>query len=173
MGGGAASPTATVTTAAMNGGTDAFSGTRTVRRSVGIFSRTDILPGTTSYARSAARSDCLGTTCTYEEEMTNFANWYTYYRSRMRMMKTAAGRAFENVDDTFRVGFITINPTSQRRVHVQLEQVPEGRRLHHRAGGHKQAWYDKFYLQDRPTRRRCARRCRAWAGSSPASWTPA
>ena len=34
-GGGASSPTATITTAPMNGGADAFSGTRTVRRGVG------------------------------------------------------------------------------------------------------------------------------------------
>jgi len=35
-----------------------------------------------------------------------------YYRTRMQMMKSAAGRAFIPIDDTYRVGFITINPGS-------------------------------------------------------------
>lgn len=43
------------------------------------------------------------------DERTNFANWYTYYRTRMQMMKTAAGRAFKTLSDRFRVGFMTLN----------------------------------------------------------------
>ena len=41
----------------------------------------------------------------------NFANWYSFYRTRMNMMKSASGRAFAGVDDKFRVGFTTINET--------------------------------------------------------------
>lgn len=43
------------------------------------------------------------------DERTNFANWYTYYRTRMNTMKTAAGLAFKSLDDQYRVGFMTIN----------------------------------------------------------------
>ncbi len=43
------------------------------------------------------------------DELTNFANWYSYYRTRMNMMKTATGLAFKSLDDKFRVGFMTIN----------------------------------------------------------------
>jgi Tfp pilus tip-associated adhesin PilY1 len=39
----------------------------------------------------------------------NFANWYSYYRTRMLTMKSAVGRAFKNIDSNFRVGFATIN----------------------------------------------------------------
>lgn len=39
---------------------------------------------------------------------TNFANWYSYYRTRMQMMKTAAGRAFKDIGDSYRVGYSTI-----------------------------------------------------------------
>ncbi len=42
-------------------------------------------------------------------EATNFANWYSFYRSRMMAMKSAAGLAFKELDDTKRVGFITIS----------------------------------------------------------------
>lgn len=40
----------------------------------------------------------------------NYANWYSYYRTRMLTMRSAAGRVFNNVDGTrFRVGFSTIS----------------------------------------------------------------
>lgn len=44
-----------------------------------------------------------------KDERTNFANWYTYYRTRMNSMKTAAGLAFKSLDDKYRVGFVTLN----------------------------------------------------------------
>jgi type IV pilus assembly protein PilY1 len=43
------------------------------------------------------------------DERTNFANWYSYYRTRMNMMKTSTGLAFKMLDDKFRVGFMTLN----------------------------------------------------------------
>ncbi len=81
----------------------------------GRFTRADITASTTTYAKSATavRPDCgAGATCTYDQELQNFANWYSYYRTRMAMMKTATGRAFRTIDDRYRVGFITINPGS-------------------------------------------------------------
>jgi type IV pilus assembly protein PilY1 len=81
----------------------------------GRFFRTDIVPATASYPKSATavRTDCAGaTSCTYAEELQNFANWYSYYRTRMMAMKSATGRAFIPIDDRYRVGFITINPGS-------------------------------------------------------------
>ncbi len=46
------------------------------------------------------------------DERTNFANWYSYYRIRLLLMKSAAGRAFVGIGEGYRVGFITINPGS-------------------------------------------------------------
>ncbi|MDP3699919.1 MAG: PilC/PilY family type IV pilus protein [Hylemonella sp.] len=43
------------------------------------------------------------------DERTNFANWYSYYRFRLNMMKTATGLAFKSLDDKFRVGLMTLN----------------------------------------------------------------
>ena len=143
LAGGATAPTVGTSVTTMSGGADTFSGTRTVRIGVGRFVRTDIVAGVNSYPKIGTRADCLGATCTYAEEMTNFANWYTYYRSRLKMMKTAAGRAFTSVDDTYRVGFITIspgNPVSASK-YLRVNDFTTG------AGGHKQAWYSKFYSQ--------------------------
>ena len=76
----------------------------------GGFTRVEILPTITSYTRASSRSDCAGaTTCTYAEEMTNFANWFTYYRTRMQAMKTSASFAFGNLSNQYRLGYISIN----------------------------------------------------------------
>jgi len=42
----------------------------------------------------------------------NFANWYSYYRSRILTMKTAAGHAFKGLDARYRAGFMAINRTT-------------------------------------------------------------
>jgi len=44
------------------------------------------------------------------DERQNFANWYSYYRTRMMMMKASAGRALFSLGDNYRVGFMTIHP---------------------------------------------------------------
>lgn len=75
----------------------------------GGFVRTDILPNNT-YPKAADRSDCAGSSvCTYDEEMTNFANWWAYYHTRMQSMKTAASMAFGGLSNQFRVGYMSIN----------------------------------------------------------------
>src|ERR1700712_2826210 len=43
------------------------------------------------------------------DERTNFANWYSYYRTRMQMMKSSSGLAFKNIGDNYRVGYLTLN----------------------------------------------------------------
>jgi type IV pilus assembly protein PilY1 len=45
-------------------------------------------------------------------EATNYANWYSYYRTRLLLMRTAAGRAFSALDSGYRVGFTTIKDKS-------------------------------------------------------------
>nr|WP_316643582.1 PilC/PilY family type IV pilus protein [uncultured Roseateles sp.] len=41
-------------------------------------------------------------------EAQRYANWNTYYRTRMLLMKTSVSRAFKDMDDKFRIGFTTI-----------------------------------------------------------------
>lgn len=41
----------------------------------------------------------------------NFANWYSYYRTRMQMMKSGVTRAFKTIGSNYRVGFTTISDT--------------------------------------------------------------
>jgi type IV pilus assembly protein PilY1 len=42
----------------------------------------------------------------------NYANWYSYYHTRLLMMKTSVGLAFSDVDAKYRVGFTVINNQS-------------------------------------------------------------
>jgi type IV pilus assembly protein PilY1 len=64
-----------------------------------------------------------------------FANWFSYYRSRMLAMKTAAGIAFSDLNkDEFRVGFHTINGFAANYLNVVDF-----------TGAARQAWYTRFY----------------------------
>ncbi len=65
----------------------------------------------------------------------NFANWFSYYRSRMQAMKTAAGIAFSNLDNGFRVGFHNIHNTAGSFLNVLDFD-----------SAHRQTWYDRFYV---------------------------
>lgn len=46
------------------------------------------------------------------DERVNFANWYSYFRTRVLMMKSGMSTAFSTIDDKIRVGFHTINNPS-------------------------------------------------------------
>ena len=89
-------------------------------------------PGTN--AKAPTRSDCLGTTCTYTEEMTNYANWYTYYRTRAQMMKTATSLAFKDVGDNFRVGFMATSTQAARSLNIARFD-----------NAHKTLWYSRLF----------------------------
>jgi type IV pilus assembly protein PilY1 len=61
--------------------------------------RVDIKYGST-FVKGLARTDCAGTVCTYDEEMSNFATWYAWYRTRAQTAKSAIGHAFVDVRGT-------------------------------------------------------------------------
>lgn len=42
-------------------------------------------------------------------EQVNYANWYTYYRTRILMMRTGSGQAMAKLGDGYRVGFTSIH----------------------------------------------------------------
>ena len=67
----------------------------------------------------------------------NFANWYSYYRTRLNLMKSAAGRAFIGVDDKFRVGFTSISETGTATAKFLGNAKFDATQ--------KAAWYSKLY----------------------------
>ncbi|WLD58860.1 PilC/PilY family type IV pilus protein [Salinispirillum sp. LH 10-3-1] len=59
------------------------------------------------------RTDCVAGVCTYAQEIQNFANWYTYYRSRTLAARAGIGRAFAEQSEGMRVGYGAINKGSE------------------------------------------------------------
>jgi len=71
---------------------------------------------------------------TTPSKLTNFANWYSFYRTRMLMMKTATGQAFKTVNDKYRVGLMRINSSSAPTLAIDTFD-----------GTQKSAWYTALY----------------------------
>jgi type IV pilus assembly protein PilY1 len=63
----------------------------------------------------AERADCgSGTTCTWEQEAQNFANWYTYYRTRLFSAIAVTAQALSGLTaesglDSLRLGYGSLN----------------------------------------------------------------
>ncbi len=68
------------------------------------------------------------------DERTNFANWWSYYHTRILMMKTATGKAFSSIGPTFRVGFASINNNNNNVLALNTFDATQ-----------KALWYAKLY----------------------------
>jgi len=68
-----------------------------------------IVDNSRSYPKSSQRTDCLGTTCSYYDEVYNYANWFAYYRSRLDAARSSLSLAFAAAPDTLRFGWTSIN----------------------------------------------------------------
>ncbi|SHG58399.1 pilus assembly protein [Massilia sp. CF038] len=85
------------------------------------WSRVDIKPGTVFPTKAISRTDCAGAACTYAEEMTNFATWYTWYRTRMQMTKSAIGLSFRDVRGTPKTGAaLALDPADENFLHARV-----------------------------------------------------
>jgi type IV pilus assembly protein PilY1 len=111
----------------------------------GSFTRVDIKSSTATYPKTSTRTDCKGTVgptgCSYAEELQNYANWYSYYSSRVLMMKTVPGRVFASLGNdpnsgALRAGFLTINASSSSR-YLKLDDFKNNT--------HRQNWFTKLY----------------------------
>ena len=73
-----------------------------------------------TFAKVAARTDCAGAVgaggCSQAEERQNFANWFSYYRTRNLLARGALVEAFAESADTFRVGWGRINQSSSTSI---------------------------------------------------------
>jgi type IV pilus assembly protein PilY1 len=75
----------------------------------GCLQKIQIKSTTSSYAHDGSRTDCAGaTSCDYNEEITNFSNWFGYYRKRHLALRAGMGQAFTGMNN-IRTGIFTIN----------------------------------------------------------------
>ncbi len=73
-----------------------------------LFERVDIVASRSQYPKGAKRTDCAASNyCSYAEEIQNFANWYTYHRSRINAARAGIAESMAKYDDNVRVGFAT------------------------------------------------------------------
>jgi type IV pilus assembly protein PilY1 len=76
------------------------------------------------------------------DERQNFANWFSYYRIRILMMKSGAGRAFASIGSNYRVGFMTIYATpSSSTTDANYLAINDF------DATQKASWYSKFYAE--------------------------
>lgn len=96
------------------------------------------------------------------DERQNFAIWYTYYRTRISMIKSAVSLAFLPLTDNFRVGFITVRPDlNTTDNYLAINDFNTTQRTN---------WYNKLFSQvpggTSPSREGLARVGRHYAGKT-------
>jgi len=76
----------------------------------GVETRTQVtIRSGLTYPKASTRTDCADSACTYDEEMTNYANWYSYYRLRMLAMKSGLSLSFAGLGSNVRLGLMAID----------------------------------------------------------------
>lgn len=91
-----------------------------------------------------------GATAGSADALTNYANWYSYYRKRAFLMKAGVGEAFAALsEDKYRVGYFTIDSLDSE---VELQ---DGQPVNHdlkigefsgtASGTHRANWFDRLY----------------------------
>jgi type IV pilus assembly protein PilY1 len=117
-----------------------------------------------------------GVTAGSAAALTNYANWYSYYRKRNFMMKAAAGRAFSNLptDGSYRVGLFFIDS-------IESGTNSNGSAINHDlaistfSGTARSNWFTRLYTAHKagftPLRGALSRMGRMFAGKI-SGWDP-
>lgn len=113
--------------------------------STGSYTEIRIISSTPSYTGEgrAARTDCTAGTCTYAQEIQNFANWFTYYRSRILSARAGIGKAFARQGTNLRVGFGAINKGYAPVDGVSTSTIISGVRPF--SGSNRTAFFNSLY----------------------------
>jgi type IV pilus assembly protein PilY1 len=97
----------------------------------------------------SARTDCVAGVCTGLQEMQNFANWFTYYRSRILLARAGVGFAFAQQGSNMRVGFGAINEGQSNVDGVNTHTIIDGVRKFE--GSDREDWFESLYEHPIPT----------------------
>jgi type IV pilus assembly protein PilY1 len=97
----------------------------------------------------STRTDCVSGVCNGVQEMQNFANWFTYYRSRILLSRAGVGRAFSEQGTNVRVGFGAINKGSSSVDGANIDTIIDGVRKFE--GGDREDWFERLYEHPIPT----------------------
>ena len=127
-------------------------------------SRSPAQSTTTGWTTSAIRSFASSRTSRIRRipEMTNYANWFAYYRTRLQAVKTVTSITFKELDSKYRVGFHTL---------FQIDTIlPTFLNIaDFDAGVQKPAWYAKLFGVSRARSARRHRPSTRWCASASTS----
>ncbi|MCG5513289.1 pilus assembly protein [Ectothiorhodospira shaposhnikovii] len=117
------------------------------------YTRVEIRSTTESYTGHGRqhRTDCAnaaGATCTYAEEIQNFANWYSYHRSRIFAARGGIGAAFAIQPENLRVGYGAINKGYSNIDGISTRTVVSGVRPF--SGSNREAFFNELYTRPVP-----------------------
>ncbi|MDK1025531.1 MAG: PilC/PilY family type IV pilus protein, partial [Gammaproteobacteria bacterium] len=79
------------------------------------------LGGSDTYTKGTNRTDCVGSVCTYAEELQNFANFYSYARTRHYASKTALGQVIAAAEN-IRIGFGAFGGTNDNIAIAEMNE---------------------------------------------------
>jgi len=79
------------------------------------FKRNDIRCNPSSESNDRFDSDCYERVSVSEREEQNFANWFSYYRTRQLTARSGIGRAFDEQSTRLRVGYGSLNGSRVER----------------------------------------------------------
>ncbi|MFC4260130.1 pilus assembly protein [Marinobacter lacisalsi] len=77
------------------------------------------------------------------EQQQNFANWYSYYRTRLFTARASIGEAFDELDPSVRLGWGSINTGLGTRDSASVRAVRQGVRPYE--DSHRQTFYNWLY----------------------------
>ena len=79
-----------------------------------------------SKSRRANGLRASASSCSYNEEIQNFANWYTHYRSRILTARAGTGEPFSKQGTEMRVGFAAINKAAATLDGISTRTIVSG-----------------------------------------------
>lgn len=115
------------------------------------YTRIEIKSANAPFAGGSNRTDCADpNACTYEEEIQNFANWYSYHRSRILTARGGIGRAFAAQGSDIRVGYGTINAGALANFDGQSSPGTLVRGVRDFSGTDRDQFFSLLYSRDIP-----------------------
>ena len=85
-----------------------------------------------------------GATAGSAAALTNYANWYSYYRRRAFLMKAGVGEAFATLEqDKFRIGLFFINSAESGAINGH--DTNNDLAINAFSGAHRNTWFDRLY----------------------------
>jgi type IV pilus assembly protein PilY1 len=124
-----------------------FSGSVTLKVRVYAYTATQALQLEVKSARYGTEANAVPSSRTNAAEVQNIATWYSFHRTRMKVAKAGASRAFIGLGSGFRVGYDTINADNGNTNTTMRYPIPVGTNSGRFETDNKVAWFTRLQAQ--------------------------